>query len=55
MTTVGLSSDAVTEADAPPQYSAAAEAAAIGRPPGYDEALAIEPKNQLVLSPVAQP
>ena len=51
MTTIGLPSDRVTEAYAPPQYS---RRVAMGRPPGYDEALALEPKNPLVLTPVAQ-
>ncbi|KAI0213161.1 hypothetical protein LSAT2_001824 [Lamellibrachia satsuma] len=51
MTTIGLPSDRVTEAYAPPQYSGTV---AMGRPPGYDEALALEPKNPLVLTPVAQ-
>ena len=35
-----------------PKYS---EVAAFGRPPAYDEALALESKNELVLTPVVQP
>ena len=52
-TTHGLSSsDGDAGVPYPPKYS---EVATFGRPPAYDEALALESKNELVLTPVALP